>query len=244
MPKPEINLFDNTGVHGMDVLKTSERLEKEGMWKRQRIIMLLPSATMVDAKAAMSWLNLVWPPNQGVVKLLLQGMEVGAAYTEAIEQILAHKVFSEFEYILTVEHDNLPPADGVLNLIKSLEERPDVDCMSGLYFTKGDGGCAQIWGDPKDPVLNYRPCVPRDGEVVECNGVGMGFALWRMQVFKHPQITKPFFKTEAGPEGGGTQDLYFWRVNRGLGFKCAVDCRVKVGHIDTEGTFGVPGMVY
>ena len=41
------------------------------------------------------------------------GMEVGEAYSQAIEAILAHPDLSKFKYILTMEHDNIPPPDGL-----------------------------------------------------------------------------------------------------------------------------------
>ena len=112
-------------------------------------------------------------------------MEVGHAYSAAIEQVLAHPELSQWEYILTVEHDNAPPPDGVLTLIEDMEKHPEFACIGGLYWTKGEGGVPQIWGDPKDPVLNFRPQLPDpNGGLVECNGTGMGFNLWRMSMFK------------------------------------------------------------
>jgi hypothetical protein len=158
-------------------------------------------------------------------------MEVGHAYSEAIDQILAHPDLSQWEYILTVEHDNIPPPDGVIKLIKQMEAHPEYACIGGLYFTKGEEGVAQIWGDPKDPILNFRPQVPRAGELIECCGTGMGFNLFRMSMFKDEKIKRPFFRTIT--EGGvGTQDLSFWGEARKYGYRCAIDCDIRVGHLD------------
>ena len=41
-----------------------------------------------------------------------------------------------------------------------MEDHPEFAAIGGLYFTKGPGGCSQIWGDIKDPILNFRPQVP------------------------------------------------------------------------------------
>jgi hypothetical protein len=159
-------------------------------------------------------------------------MEVGDAYSQAIEAVLAHPDLSTWEYILTLEHDNMPPADGVLKLIKRMEEHPELSCIGGLYWTKGEGGVPQIWGDPKDPQLNFRPQPPVAGQLVECCGTGMGFNLWRLSMFKDPKLRKPWFKTTAGADGVGTQDLYFWGDARKYGYRCAIDCDVLVGHHD------------
>ena len=190
---------------------------------------------LIPAKVALSHWNLAFPPNNGVVRLLALGMEVGDAYSSAIEGVLANPELSTWEYILTIEHDNAPPADGVIKLVEQLQSHPELACVSGLYFTKGEGGCAQIWGDIKDPLPNYRPQAPDPaGGLMECYGTGMGFALWRINMFKDEKIKKPWFRTLNGKDGTGigTQDLVFWGEARKYGYRCAVDCSVKVGHYD------------
>ena len=216
--------------------QTQQRLLKEGSWKKQRIVVIIPASNSMSSKVALSHWNLMFPPNQAVIKILAVGLEVGAAYSEAIEGVLNHPELSKWEYILTLEHDNMPPPDGVLKLLKRMEEHPEFDCIGGLYYTKGETGVAQIWGDSKDPMLNFRPQLPDpNGGLVECNGTGMGFNLWKMSMFKDKKLRKPWFKTIAsGEEGIGTQDLYFWGDARKYGYRCAVDCSVKVGHYDAE----------
>jgi len=224
---------DFGGEHNRDLAKTSARLIKGSSWKKQRIVVILPSADMMSSKVALTHWNLIFPPNNGVVRILAQGMEVGHAYSEAIQGILDHPDLSQWEYILTLESDNTPPQDGVIKLLEKMEAHPEFACVGGLYFTKGEGGCAQIWGDPKDPVLNFRPQIPDvNGGLVECCGTGMGFNLWRISMFRDERLRKPWFKTLAGAEGVGTQDLYFWGDARKYGYRCAIDCSVRVGHYD------------
>lgn len=227
---------DFGGAHNADLETTKARLISGGSWKRQRVIVILPAATMIPAKVALSHWNLIFPPNNGVIRILAQGMEVGDAYSTAIEQVLADPNLRDWEYILTLEHDNMPPQDGVLKLIQRLEQHPELACVGGLYFTKGEGGVAQIWGDPKDPVLNFRPQLPVAGQLVECCGTGMGFNLFRLSMFKDTRLQKPWFKTLTGIEGKGvgTQDLAFWSDARKYGYKCGIDCDCRVGHFSVE----------
>lgn len=231
--KPELVIQDFGGLHNKDLRKAQARLIKGGSWKRQRIVLVLPAGESIPAKVALTHWNLMFPPNNAVCKILAQGMEVGEAYCTAIEGILDNPELSTWEYILTIEHDNTPPADGVLKLIEDLENHPELSCVGGLYFTKGIGGCAQIWGDPKDPVLNFRPQPPDPaGGLVECCGTGMGFNLWRLEMFKDKRLRKPWFVTRRDSGGVSTQDLYFWSDARKYGYRCAIDCSVKVGHYD------------
>lgn len=228
--KPQLLMADFVGKHNADPKTTSTRLLKGSSWKHQRIVVILPAADMIPSKVALSHWGLTFPPNNGVVRMLAQGMEVGDAYSTAIDQVLSHPDLKNWEYILTIEHDNAPPADGVLRLLEQMEAHPEYACIGGLYFTKGEGGVAQIWGDIRDPVQNFRPQVPNGG-LHECWGTGMGFNLWRIKMFKDAKLRKPWFVTQR--EGGvATQDLYFWSDARKHGYRCAIDCSVKVGHYD------------
>jgi hypothetical protein len=222
----------DAGRHNADLVKSTARILTGASWKKQRIVTVMPTAPMIPSKVFFALRNLIFPPNQGSVWWGAMGMEVGDAYSVAIEQILAHPELSKWDYLLTVEHDNVPPADGVLKLLARMEAHPELDCIGGLYWTKGEGGVPQIWGDPRDPVLNYRPQPPVPGQLVECCGTGMGFNLWRLAMFKDSKLRRPWFKTVAGKEGVGTQDLHFWTDARKHGYRCAIDCDVLVGHYD------------
>lgn len=224
----------NYGAHNTDLSLATGRIIEGATWKRQRVIMLIPAGKTIDTSVYLSHRSLIFPPNQPMFPLLCRGMEVGEAYSRALEWILGHPDLSTWEYILTVEHDNVPPPDGVLKLIKQMEAHPEFACIGGLYWTKGPEGVPQIWGDPKDPLPNCRPQPPKSNELVECCATGMGFNLFRLSMFKDEKLRKPWFRTPAGPEGIGTQDLYFWSDAHAHGYRCAIDCSVLVGHHDSE----------
>lgn len=224
-----------SGRHNEDLEKSGRRILEGGSWKKQRVVMLIPAGISIPTKVYLSHCSLIFPPNQASFKMAAIGMEVGEAFSKSIEDILAHPELSTWEYILTIEHDNIPPQDGVVKLIEKMEQNPQYACIGGLYWTKGEGGVPQIWGDPKDAQLNFRPQPPDpNGGLVECCGTGNGFNLFRMSMFKDPKLRRPWFKTLTGIEGQGvgTQDLYAWSDFRKHGYRCAIDCSVKVGHLD------------
>lgn len=231
MSQAQIVSYD-FGRHNGNLDRASARIIEGASWKKQRVVVLIPSASMIPAKVALSHWNLIFPPNQAVYRMLCLGLEVGDAYSQALAQILANPELSQWEYVLTMEHDNIPPPDGVLKLITRMEAHPVFSCIGGLYWTKGEGGVPQIWGDPRDPVLNFRPQPPAIGQLVECCGTGMGFNLWRMEMFRDERLPRPLFPTKCSAQGVGTQDLAFWAEARKYGYRCAVDCDVLVGHYD------------
>lgn len=230
-----------SGRHNDNLAESSQRILQGGSWKKQRTIMLIPAGPTLPTKVYLSHCSLAFPPNQSAHRMAAIGMEVGEAFSNAIQGILDHPDLKDWEYLLTIEHDNCPPYNGLVKLIERMEKHPEFSCIGGLYWTKGEGGVPQIWGDPKDPLINFRPQVPDpNGGLVECCGTGMGFNLWRLSMFKDERLRKPWFKTLNGSEGQGigTQDLYAWSDFRKYGYRCAIDCSVKVGHYDLEGKFG------
>lgn len=243
--KPQLTIQDFGGVNSGDMDGTRARLMRGGSYKRQRIIVVIPAIAPIPPKVVLSWMNLGFPPNNGVVRIMAEGFEVGDAYTRAIEGILVHPELRSWEYVLCVETDNAPPSDGVIRLVEDLEEHPEFAAVGGLYFTKGAGsGVAQVWGDPKDPVLNFRPQVPIPETLQECCGLGQGFTLFRLSMFHDQRLRRPWFKTAAGRDGFMTQDLFFWQDARKYGYRAACDTRVKVGHYDYAGTYGLPDTMY
>lgn len=244
MSEPQLIVQDFQGVHNKNGDVTRNRLIKGATWKRQRVVVIIPADSVIPAKCALALWGVVFPPNQGVVRILAQGCEVGDAYSKAIEGVLAHPELKNWEFLLTVEQDNAPPPDGLLRLIEAMEKHPEYAAISGSYWTKGPGGVWQGWGDPKDALLNFRPQIPVPGTIQEVCGLGMGFCLFRLSVFKDPRLPRPLFQTKKGSGGCATQDLSFWQEARKFGHRCAVDVDCHVGHYDLTGQAGPPDTMW
>ena len=125
---------DFGGAHNADLHKTRARLIQGGSWKKQRVVVIIPAGASIPSKVALSHWNLGFPPNNGVVRILAEGMEVGEAYSSTIEGVLAHPELSQWEYILTCEADNILPPDGLVKLQKQMDKHPEFAAISGLYL--------------------------------------------------------------------------------------------------------------
>lgn len=220
------------------ILNTKTRYEswgKLGLYKNLSTIWVTPTRGSMSTRVAFSWMNVMGAPNAPLAKVMAEGYEVGKAYNNILIQILSNPGFSKFQYMLTVEEDNAPPADGLLKLYESIQK---YDAVGGLYHLKGEGGAPMIWGDPKEPGT-YIPQAVIPDSLQECNGLGMGFTLFRLDMFKNPGFEFGNWFTTVGEKGKYiTQDLYFFNNAQKLGYKFAVDTRVKVGHFDqSQGTF-------
>lgn len=223
------------GLHNADLAATVERLNKGKTYRDLSTIIVCPTRGMIPDRVVQSWMGLIRPMNQKCIgPIFIRGYEVGHAYNMAVEMVLNNPDLSTWKYILTIEEDNLPPPDGLLKLYESMDE---YDCVGGLYWTKGEGGQPMIYGDPKIEPMNFIPQTPKPDTVQEANGLGMGFNLFKIDMFKDERLRKPWFETkqefiQGVGTVGYTQDLFFYENARKLGYKFACDTRVRVGHLD------------
>ena len=235
------------GRHNSDLDTSVDRLEKSKSYRDLSTVIICPTRGQIPARVVQSWMGLMRPMNQKVIgPIFAIGMEVGQAYSTLIESILANPELSTYKYILTIEEDNMPPGDGLLKLYESMDK---YDVVQGLYWTKGEGGQPMIYGTPGVMPKNFIPQIPLLDQVQPANGLGMGFNLFKLDIFKNPNLPKPWFKTvqEVIPGQGArayTQDLYFYENAAKEGYKFACDTRVKVGHYDYAGTAGQPDTVW
>ena len=235
MIKPQIVIPDLSGFHNKDLDTAASRLEKSKSYQDLSTIIICPTRGKISAKVVQSWMGLMKPMNQKVIgPLFAIGMEVGEAYNNMIQMILDNPELSTWKYILTIEEDNMPPPDGLLKLYEDMDK---YDVAGGLYWTKGVEGQPMIYGDPKVMPKNFIPQMPVPDSLQHTNGMGMGFHLFKLDIFK--KMPKPWFKTmqEFVPgQGfkGYSQDLYFYEEAAKYGFKFACDTRVRVGHLDYE----------
>jgi len=237
MIKPEIIVPYNVGSANADLKKAAARLTASKSYKNLSTVIITPTrgGRSLCPHHVSAMMGLMRPMNQQCVgPIYMSGMEVGHAFNSAIEMIKDNPVLSKFKYVLTVEDDNIPPPDGLLKLYESIE---DYDVVGGLYWTKGEDGQPMIYGDPKVNPLNFIPQIPVPDTVQRCNGLGMGFNLFRLSVFD--KVEKPWFETKQSwnPNEGGkayTQDLWFYERLIKAGGKVASDNRVRVGHLDVE----------
>lgn len=231
--QPKIVIDNYEGRHNTS--KWEERLKKEGLYKDRSTVIIIPTRGTLNYRVVQNWMGLSMPMNQKAIRMFIEGAEVGEAYESAIDMILQNEELSKWKYILTLEEDNLPPPDGLLKLYNAIDEGYDI--VGGLYWTKGEGGMPMVYGSPDVFPINFIPQIPKEEAVTRCNGLGMGFTLFKMSVFKEEKIERPFFKTVQRYDPGigskaYTQDLYFFEKAAKAGYLIGCDSRVKVGHLD------------
>jgi len=232
---PKEFISDDIGIHNGQIDASTARLIRGNTYRDLSTVWITPTRGDVKARVVSSWIALMRPMNQPFVgPLFIEKDEVGVAYQKMFDIILENPELSKWKYVLTCEDDNLPPSDGLMKLYESIEK--GYDCVAGLYWTKGEGGQPMVYGDPKVMPRNFVPQIPLPDTLQHCNGLGMGFNLWRIESFKTKlkDMPKPWFKTVQEKGQQFTQDLWFYNEAAKYGFKVGCDTRVKVGHLDRE----------
>lgn len=245
------------GANNANWKETQDRIIRGHSFRDCGVVCILPTRSgQLDHRFVTAMDGLIRPPNHPFAKWVVAGMEVGDAYNHAIWTILNNPDLLRWNngkgpIVMTLEDDQIFPPDALIKLLGTFHSTPYA-AVSGLYFTKGGGGsadvpvggAAQIWGDPKSWPANYAPQLPRLGEVQECRGIGMGFALWDLAQFQDqrtrqgvgPDGTPIWFKTWSEVDNGvprvGTQDLSYCDLAQKSGYRFAVDTNVRIGHLD------------
>jgi hypothetical protein len=242
--KPTIVMGYESGYHNSDLEAALERIADSKQYKNCSTVILTPTRGMIPARVVTSWMFLIGPANAQLGRLFVQSLEVGSAYNSGITTILNDPSMTHLRYILTLEDDNIPPNDGLIQLYEGMCGC-EVPCkehytvVGGLYWMKGEMGQPMIFGNPDDGPTSFTPQVPRKDSLQECNGVGMGFTLFHKGLFELPELPKPWFVTEQKALNSKTmkaytQDLYFMERLRKEGYRIACNTSVKVGHYDIE----------
>ena len=229
--KSEIVIADNIGYHNR---LPEDVKQKKNAYKDQSTILIVPCLDKIASKIVQNWMGMMSPMNQKFTRIFVINMEVGKAYSETIEMILAHPDLSNWKYIMTLEHDNMVQPDVLLKLLEDIE---GYDAVGSLYYTKGETGKPMCYGLPEMQPISFAPFQPPPNSVTRCNGLGMGATLFRMEMFKDKRLLRPLFETvqRVNPNGSAeafTQDLKFFLEAGKLGYKFACSTNTLTGHYD------------
>ena len=126
------------GFHNSHLEESSSRVLRGNTYRDTSTIWVIPSRGVIPCKVVSSIVSIIKPMNQKFFgPLFVENMEVGDAYQRAMELILGNRDLSQWKYIFTSEEDNILPQDTLLKLLESMDQ---YDAVSGLYWTKGEGG--------------------------------------------------------------------------------------------------------
>jgi len=194
------------------------------------VAVCVPTLGRVPLLWAVHMLHLASPVTTSRALFVLKNYEVGEARQMLCDKVLGMR--PQPDYMMFIGDDMAPPAFGVQALFESMEKH-DLDAVAGLYFMKST---------PPDNVIAWKSGVPgllipgkhfNIGDLVEVDGTGLDFVLFRTRALN--DMPKLKFKTVMElKENGGfmiqTEDAFFFDRWRLTGKKIYLDTRVRVAH--------------
>jgi len=229
-------------------LTKDARLDEIAIGSHQRcnILMAIPTIGMVPIEFAFAFMRMQMPINGQVFQFVVKGHEVGVARNLAVEHIMNMPQAERPKYLFFIGDDMIPDWDGFVKLYEEAE-RNQWDCLTGLYFWKGEPPTALIWRN--DHVGRLLSGEHFDvGDVIHADLTGLDFTLIRVSMLE--KIDSPWFKT--GPSKRSrvpsviepyleresivmhTEDVWFYNKVKELGGTIGVHTGVRVGHLDVK----------
>ena len=86
--KPQIVIQDLQGFHNKQPYEANA---KKNAYRDLSTICIVPTRGVIAAKVVQYFMSIMPPMNQKFTRIFMIGMEVGAAYNAAIENILMHQ---------------------------------------------------------------------------------------------------------------------------------------------------------
>lgn len=116
---------------------------------------------MIDYRVVAEWSSLRAPLNSRNLTIWVNNGEVGKAYNAAFECALKDPRVGGYDWILTLEDDNIVRSD---TLLRMFEHSDDYDVIGALYYTKNPENSVPVcWGYPGREDLEQRAdCVNKE----------------------------------------------------------------------------------
>jgi hypothetical protein len=152
----------------------------------------------------------------------------------AREKLINVAMEGEMDYIVMMDNDMLYPIDFLERMLEDVEKHPEIDILAPLAFMRSPPHCAVMYTllDGYDStthseyyinqfVKNY----PKD-KLVECDAVGFGAVLIKMDIFKKMNAPYCFSTTGSG------EDIYLcYKAKKEAKARIFMDTRIKLGHM-------------
>lgn len=152
----------------------------------------------------------------------------------AREQLVEHAIAGGMDYILMYDDDMVLPMDMVQRMLLDMEENPEVDVLAPLAFMRNPPHLAVMYTTTEGYDATYKQPYyinqivkkyPKD-TLVECDAVGFGAVLIKMDVIK--KMKPPYFFSTTGTG----EDIYFcYKAKKEANARIFMDTRIKLGHL-------------
>lgn len=222
-----------------------------GSHQRCHIMCTVLTLGMVPIEFVVGFGRMQMPINGQVFQHIIKGMEVGQARNQAVQHVMEIPKGERPKWLFFLGDDMIPPWDGFVRLYEEAEVN-NWDCLTGLYFWKGEPPTPLTWRN--DHIGRLLPGVHyKVGDVIWVDLTGLDFTLIRVSMLEkmiERWPDQPCFKTgpslrTAVPDKiknytnkdsivMHTEDVWFYNRVKELDGKIGVHTGVRVAHFDVK----------
>ena len=193
----------------------------------KKILIAVPCMDMVSARFAQS-LTTLKKVGQCTVSFL-----IGSLVYDSRNKLAGMAVEMDADYILWFDSDMVFPPDTLERMMKVLDEHPEIDVLSGLYFRRGHPFTPVLFSKLEvndEGTLDFADVEELPDELFEIAGCGFGCVLMRTEMLLDI----------AAKEGGGMwfspianagEDCAFCIRARENGYRIFCDPNIHLGHM-------------
>lgn len=160
---------------------------------------------------------------------------------DARNELMEKAIASGADFLFTLSDDVIAPGNTIIQLLHRMWEHPEIDILTGVYWTKGYPSFPYIWkGLQRGPYLDWKM-----GEIFPIEMAGCDCLMVRLSdrvKALGPQWYNTDWlwdKDQPYPSELNTEDFYFYSKARKAGLTLWCDTGVQVLHEDRQS-----GMLY
>ena len=194
------------------------------------IAIALPTWGKVSVNWARAYRHLGGPLGCNSVEL---APVIGQPIAKARNELMQAAIDNNCDYIFFLGDDVLPPSDTLVRLLQRMWDNPELNLVTGVYWTKAWPTQPYIWrGVQRGPYLDWK-----HGEYFELDYAGCDCLLIRLSP-EMKALGPEWFSTDWAWEEGQkpgllmTEDFYFYTKTRKAGMKLWCDTTVQCIHED------------
>ena len=195
--------------------------------KDKKIMIAVPCMDMVSARFAQSLATLKKVGTCTVSFLM------GSLIYDSRNRLAGMAVQMEADYILWLDSDMVFQPDTLERMMKVLDEHPEVDVLSGLYFRRGHPFTPVIFSKleiDENGNLDFADYNDVPDELFEVAGCGFGCVLMRTEMLLDI-AAKEHGGMWFSPLAGAGEDCAFCMRARENGYRIFCDPSIDLGHM-------------
>lgn len=195
------------------------------------IAIAVPTWGKVTIAWASAFRHLAGPLGSNCVEL---APVIGQPIDKARNALMQMAIDTGADFVFFLGDDTIPQGDAILKLLQRMRDNPEIDMVTGVYWTKGWPTSPYIWrGMQRGPYLDWKY-----GEFFEVDFAGCDCLLVRLSP-EMKALGPTWFSLDWAwdddapmPQLLATEDFYFYTKAREAGLKVWCDTLVQCIHED------------